>query len=352
MACSDPAATLVTVTPSRPDDRLPAPFATVVVGSPSGPDAADGRRQASEVLEQAVGPDLADDRFEPFDHSDDGSVLLLAHHRDRPVAYVAAGSSRGRFQLDVAADVAAVGAGSYESGADTAYHEHATGLLMASMIEQATAAFDQQSVTPSSELTFELWGRPRRPWHDRLAEHLGLAEHRSLLQMRCPLPLPPPDSPVADRTRPVDAEVDVPNLVAVNNRAFAYHPDQSDQQEADVAEAFAAPSFRPDSVRILDAERDDHRAVDHPMVGFCWTKIHPPRSGREALGEIYVIAVDPAYHGEGHGTGLTAAGLRWLAEQGPTTGMLYVESDNDAAVATYRKLGFTSHATYTAWRRP
>jgi len=339
-------ATLVLV--SEPStSEPPAPFAVAAVDVASADESTSGRREAAAVLERAVGPDHADDRFEPHDRTSDGSVLVLARHGDEAMAYVAAGSSRGRFQLDVVADAERIA----ELADGTANAETTLESLMVSMIDRATRIFDHRSSLPSADLEFELWGRPRQDWHDRLAERLGLRPVRSLHQMRCPLPVPArPDE--EDRTRPIEPDLDTRRLLEVNNRAFAYHPDQSDQRLSDLESGFRAPSFQPESVRILDADPDDPRAIEHPMVGFCWTKIHGERPGRVALGEIYVIAVDPAYHGEGHGTGLTTAGLRWLADQGLATGMLYVESDNEAAIATYRKLGFTVHGTYTAWRRP
>lgn len=333
---------MVHVSPSQSEP--PSPFTIVVVDMASAAESTTGRREAATVLERAVGADHADDRFEPYDRPDDGSVLILGRCGDTAVAYVAASASRGRFQLDVAADVDRV--------AEVVGGDVGASILplMRTMIGRATTTFDGVSPVPSSDLVFELWGRPRRAWHERLADQLGLQPVRSLYQMRCPLP-PANYSPDSDRTRPIDPGVDTERLLAVNNRAFSSHPDQGDQDLSDLDSAFRSPSFRPESVRVLDAEPSDPRAPEHPMVGFCWTKIHPQHDDRVALGEIYVIAVDPAYHGEGHGTGLTNAGLRWLADQGLTIGMLYVESDNEAAVATYRKLGFTVHDTYTAWRR-
>ena len=47
---------------------------------------------------------------------------------------------------------------------------------------------------------------------------------------------------------------------------------------------------------------------------------------------------------------MTAAGLDWLADQGLTTGMLYVEHDNAPAIRTYERLGFTPHRTDRAWQ--
>ena len=67
------------------------------------------------------------------------------------------------------------------------------------------------------------------------------------------------------------------------------------------------------------------------------------------LGEIYVIAIDPSRHGKGLGKPMTLAGLAWLADHGLEHGMLYVESDNDPANATYAAIGFSRHHTDRAY---
>jgi mycothiol synthase len=56
-----------------------------------------------------------------------------------------------------------------------------------------------------------------------------------------------------------------------------------------------------------------------------------------------VIGIDPDFQGRGWGRALTEAGLDWLAGQGLTVGMLYVDADNTAAVSLYRSMGFTAH---------
>nr|MCH9768002.1 GNAT family N-acetyltransferase [Actinomycetes bacterium] len=68
---------------------------------------------------------------------------------------------------------------------------------------------------------------------------------------------------------------------------------------------------------------------------------------------VYVVGVDPAAQGTGLGRALTAVGMGWLeqrlADTAEPTVMLYVESDNTAAVRTYESLGFAVYGTDTAY---
>lgn len=165
---------------------------------------------------------------------------------------------------------------------------------------------------------------------------LGLTSDRTLLQMRCPLP-----TPQSTLTTRAFTEADIDEWIRVNNRAFDWHPEQSGKTPAWVQAEIEADWFNADGFRL--------HHIDGQLAGFCWTKVH---TDPEALGEIYVIAVDPDFHGQGLGKQMTYAGLDWLHAAGLTTGMLYVESDNEAAVATYEKIGFTTYRTDTLWRRP
>ena len=81
--------------------------------------------------------------------------------------------------------------------------------------------------------------------------------------------------------------------------------------------------------------------IDGQFAGSCWTKVHADTT--PPMGEIYVISVDPAFHGRGLGRSLTVAGLRWLAAAGLRVGMLFTTASNVTAVGLYHSLGFTDH---------
>jgi mycothiol synthase len=78
------------------------------------------------------------------------------------------------------------------------------------------------------------------------------------------------------------------------------------------------------------------------VVAFCWTKIHPASAALAdpPLGELYVVAVDPEYQKQGLGTQVALAGLQWLSSRGVSSGILWVEHDNAAALRVYEKMGF------------
>jgi mycothiol synthase len=163
----------------------------------------------------------------------------------------------------------------------------------------------------------------------------GFTAGRALLQMRRPLPV---GQRSAVTTRGFRVGHDEADWVSVNNRAFADHLEQGGWTVDEVTRREAEPWFNPDGFRIYD--------IDGRMAAFCWTKIHPADSadsGGVMLGEIYVIAVDPDFVGQGLGRALTLAGLDWLADHDVPMGMLYVDAANKAAVGLYESLGFEVH---------
>ena len=93
------------------------------------------------------------------------------------------------------------------------------------------------------------------------------------------------------------------------------------------------------------------RSDPDTLLGFHWTKVHPPAGSDPALGEVYVVGIDPVEQGRGLGRVLTLAGVRHLVDAGLSAVLLYVEADNAAAVHTYDRLGFTRFHTDTAYAR-
>jgi mycothiol synthase len=179
-----------------------------------------------------------------------------------------------------------------------------------------------------------------------LARAAGFALERELLELRVALPLdeqPRWPSGVALRTFVVGRDDEA--WLAVNNRAFAGHPEQGGWTLATLRQREATDWFDPDGF-LLAFDGD-------VLAGFCWTKIHPAAPPKEplALGEIYVIGADPSQQGRGLGRALTVAGLASLASRDIEVGMLYVDAANEAAVRLYRSLGFVDHHADRAYAR-
>jgi mycothiol synthase len=188
---------------------------------------------------------------------------------------------------------------------------------------------------PEGRGTVRLWSMRANEADAAAAARHGFVPERELVQMRVPLPLPTEvvagARPVL--TRPFERGRDEDHWLDVNNRAFAGHPEQGNWTRAELEERLSADWVDLNGFLIADDPEGDG------IIGSCWTKIH--RHDDPALGEIYVISVDPLRHSQGWGKALTVAGLVWLADQGIAAGMLYTDGDNAAAVALYRSLGFS-----------
>ena len=180
------------------------------------------------------------------------------------------------------------------------------------------------------------------------ASSLGLEPVRELVQMRRKLhdlnDAAEPSVPDGVRIRTYAGTADDAELLRVNNAAFATHPEQGGWSAADLDERRSESWFDPEGLFLAFDEQTD------ALRGFHWTKVHSDQTG---LGEVYVVGVDPAAQGSGLGGLLTAVGVAHLARRlGGTaepTVMLYVESDNTAALKTYQRLGFTQFSLDTAY---
>jgi mycothiol synthase len=185
--------------------------------------------------------------------------------------------------------------------------------------------------------TVTAWSHADHPAAAALAHRFGFTATRSLWVM-------------AREARPVDVrevagvtirgyrDGDAEEVLRVNAAAFAGHPEQGSMDAADLAQRMAERWFDPAGLLVADA--------GDGLLGFHWTKQHSP-----ALGEVYVLAVDPAAQGRGLGKALTAAGLAYLTARGVDRIILYVESDNAPAIATYSRLGFAHTATHVQYAR-
>jgi mycothiol synthase len=182
------------------------------------------------------------------------------------------------------------------------------------------------------------------------AAALGLVPVRELIQMRRSLrDTPDPVPPVPGiQIRAYQGTADDAELLRVNNAAFVQHPEQGGWTGIELAERRSEPWFDPAGLFLAFGTSDSDQAGR--LLGFHWTKVHLDRAG---LGEVYVIGVDPSAQGRGLGQTLTAIGIqslaRRLARSADPTVMLYVESNNVAAVRTYERLGFSIYSVDTAY---
>ena len=207
----------------------------------------------------------------------------------------------------------------------------ADALLRAALVAagRSDLPFDPSGPPASGRRTVRFWAHRASTDDDRLAESHGLILERELLQLRRPLPVDGDRTPFP--VRPFVPGVDEVAWLEVNNRAFATHPEQGGWDLDTLREREREPWFDPAGFLLHE---DDGR-----LAASCWTKAH--RHHHPALGEIYVISVDPEFHGRGLGRSMTLAGLDWLAAAGLPVGMLYVDGANVAAVSLYRSMGFT-----------
>jgi mycothiol synthase len=196
------------------------------------------------------------------------------------------------------------------------------------------------------------WAHGGHPGAAALAARFGFTDDRELWRMRRSLrePLATPVLPAGVRLRSFVVGADEAELLRVNNAAFAWHPEQGGWTLADVRLREAEPWFDAAGVFLAVDEVDPAH-----VLGFHWTKVHPAGAGGAdpdaPIGEVYVLAVDPAARGRRLGPALTLAGLAYLRGRSLGAVMLYVEADNAAAVRVYRDIGFSPWGVDVSYRR-
>ena len=146
--------------------------------------------------------------------------------------------------------------------------------------------------------------------------------------------------------------IDDEAFLELNNKVFTDHPDQGGWSKSDLEVRVNEEWFDEKGFFVCEDKGE--------LIGFCWTKIHGAHThshegnetdhGHEAIGEIYVLAVDPAYKGQGIGKDLTTTGLNYLKYQGLSSAMLYVGIENKAALNLYTSLGFSDFGSDVMYR--
>ncbi|MBA3340112.1 MAG: mycothiol synthase [Geodermatophilaceae bacterium] len=230
---------------------------------------------------------------------------------------------------------------------------HGLGRRLLSAVEQAS---------PDGRL--RLWAHGAHAGAEALALQADYSRARVLWQMRKSLlaRLPPLEVPEGVRFRQFEQGQDEAAWTALNNAAFADHPDQGGWSEDDILLREKEPWFDPSGFLLAERIPTGAAQGEPELIGFHWTKIHGSttdlsahkQSGphaHEPIGEVYVLGVHPSARGIHLGPALTVAGLRYLRSRGLRQVMLYVDESNTAAISIYKRLGFTRWDTDISYTR-
>ena len=210
-------------------------------------------------------------------------------------------------------------------------------------------ALVERLISLSADGRLRLWAHGEQAGATELATGMGFTYARVLWQMRRSLfaPLPRPHLPPGVELRPFQVGHDEQAWLDLNAKAFVALPDQGGWTLADLERRLREPWFSANGFLMAWAGAD--------LVGFHWTKVHGDgterRHSHNAIGEVYVVGVDPARRGTGLGRALTLAGLHHLRSLDLSQAMLYVDASNTAAISLYEGLGFARWDTDVLFRR-
>ncbi|NKX53523.1 mycothiol synthase [Arthrobacter mobilis] len=296
---------------------------TIIKGAPDPEVLADLKALAEAAAEADGNPPLSEQTWVTLRSEDPDNLLVLAtyaaeEHSDPATASSLAGAAvillpRG-------------GEGVFELVVHPAYRNQGVGTGLVDELRRHTELPDLRA-----------WSHGAHEGAARLAARFGFVPVRELWRMRLAHVPRLPDAvlPAGVKLRSFVPGQDEQAWLKANAAAFAHHPEQGALTLADLRARMAEPWFDP--AGFLLAVRED----DGELLGFHWTKVHPRTGTHPPIGEVYVVGVTPQAQGMGLGKALTVAGIKHLQAAGQSAIMLYVDADNEAAVALYRKLGFT-----------
>jgi mycothiol synthase len=246
-----------------------------------------------------------------------------------------------------------------QSGAAIAYaHIDATDLVAGPSVELVVhpdhrkSGLGKELLSKSKEICgskMRLWAHGDLSAAQKLAEENGFERIRTVIQMRKSLAdLHPQQHSFQIRT--FLPGIDNEEWLALNNQVFKDHPEQGGWSIKDLQTRLAESWFDPAGFFVA--------TENSKLIGFTWTKIHGGHSHKhedqaeqhdhDPIGEIYITAV--ATSGTGLGKVLTQTALAYLKANGLTNAMLYVDSDNQAALNLYKSLGFAESGQDVMYR--
>lgn len=311
-----------------------------------GPDAAD----SPSLSEQAL-LNLVSDRVEHVVATDTTNAEILGYAQlgTEPLGTEPLGTEPLGTEPLGDSDGSSVGGGADGGGNDGQPALTAEIVTVRERAPQVTTALLEDVLARAAGRPVLVWAHGSASPINAVAATVGLRPIRTLFQLRLDLTgFAPsgdpsePDLPEGIVIRAFQPGTDDARWLAVNGAAFAHHPEQGAWTQVDLQARLDADWFDP--AGFLVAMRGE------VMLGFHWTKVHAATTGAPALGEVYVLGVDPAAQGLKLGSTLLVRGLRHLAAAGLATVLLYVDESNGSAVSLYRKVGFTTFATDVQYR--
>lgn len=294
----------------------------------------------TEIL-QLVAAATAADGVSPLDER---SLLLLRNPADgdRVQHYVAR-------RAEVVAGYAIATSSAEGVNAELVVHPdhraHGIGTALVDSLLRAEPADTEPSV--------RIWAHGNTDAAMRLAQKTNFRQARVLWQLRRPL-----DESIAEPVIPDGIAIrgfvpgqDDDAWLAVNSAAFAAHPEQGHWTRNDLEARMAEDWFDPAGFLIAEVTADALGQLSRgDIAGFHWTKVHDGGTP-QAIGEVYVVGVEPRAQGFGLGKSLTLAGLHHLRAGGLRQVLLYVDDDNTAAMRLYERIGFTPYASDVQYAR-